>query len=258
MSDTRGGLRNKWRGLSFEAKVTAFLAPLLVFAITFTAERILGDRGGDGTTAEPEHVSSGSGSGGLEVVALRASEAGTSGAIELVVRNTGESVSVITEAALTVREVIRSSRPGTCEEEASESSRVQVPSGSAASHLGFVGVSGSYAVSIPPGDEDVVDGPLSVAVNQDIAPDAADRFSFQVEIEGDGESWSVPSVYLVDVAIHHDGGDEPLETGSVLVGIPLDDPECAEFADEEVDELRRLAETAEGSPAIAEILSSDP
>jgi len=250
MSRERGGLRAKWAGLSFEAKVSAFVAPLLVFAVTFTAERLLGDRGGDETTETPEGSS---GSGGLEVVALRASEGGTAGAIELVVRNTGESVSVITEAALTVRDVLHPAVIAGCEPPSDESGP-EPSGGSFATNQGFVDVSGSYAVSIPAGD--VIGGPLSVAVNQDIAPEDADRFAFAIGIEEDEASGSSPAVYLVDVAIDHDGGDEPLHAGSVLFGVPVFDPECAELTEDELEELEQLAETAEESPELAELLAS--
>lgn len=238
--DGRRGLRAKWRGLSFEAKVTAFVAPLLVFAVTFTAERILGDRGGGDSPDTSEQSSQ---SGRLEVVDVRTSEADKSAAVELVVRNTGRTVSVITEAEFRVRDVIDPSNLSTC--------------------AGIIDLTGSYDVSIPAsrelfGPEDGIGEVVSIDVSQEIPPNKGDRFAFDVGVAGteaNPASASKPALYLIDVAIRHDGEDTALSAGSVLLGIPLRDPGCSGWSAEDVEELRRAARGAEKSPELAELVA---
>jgi hypothetical protein len=134
--------------------------------------------------------------GGSNIPASRQSDR-SKPRIELRLENTGEKRTYITAAVFTVRKVIAIG-----------------PCGAGAGVI----VSAKYDVVLP---ERAAEGQqIEVPINQQIAPDGVDRFVFRVGRNAGSADAGVTHVYQLDIAVLHDGSDEPADAGQVLVAVP--------------------------------------
>lgn len=168
--------------------------------------------------------------------------------IEIRLKNNGDRSATLTSAVFTIRKQI-----------------VVTPCGLGAG----LAVSASYDVILPRRAEQ--GEAVEVPINQQIGPDEADRFVFRVGPEFSERDLGLTLIYQLDVAVEHDGSDEPAEVGQALVAFPgspeperikytlpqgLDNPppECAQ------DTLNKLREAAQldgvRSPEFQSILAS--
>jgi hypothetical protein len=117
--------------------------------------------------------------------------------IEIRLKNNGDQRTYLTSAIFTVRKQI-----------------VITPCGLGAG----VPISGSYEVVLPrrsaPGEK------VEVPIDQQIGPDEADRFVFRVGPELSERDLGLTLVYQLDIAVRHDGSDEPAGVGQAVIALP--------------------------------------
>jgi len=117
--------------------------------------------------------------------------------IEIRLKNEGEERSYLTSAVFTVRKLLR-----------------VAPCGIGA---GIV-VGGHYDVVLP--RKASKDQTVELPINQQVAPDGVARFVFRVGRRFSNADTGRMFVYQLDVAVRHDGADDPTEVGRVLLLLP--------------------------------------
>lgn len=164
--------------------------------------------------------------------------------IEIRLKNNGDRSATLTSAIFTIRKQI-----------------VVTPCGLGAG----LAVSASYDVLLPRRAEQ--GETVEVPINQQIGPDEADRFVFRVGPEFSERDLGLILVYQLDVAVEHDGSDEPAGVGHAVVALPGLPPEFVLPQDPgnpqsgcEQDALNNLREAARldgvRSPEFQSILAS--
>jgi hypothetical protein len=191
-------LHSRWRAFTeewkipLERKLAMFVAPLTVAIVSGVVLLVL-----DTDPEDPPPAAQ------LEVVDLVVGGGGGESDdlpfLDLLVRNTGDTVSVVTGVALEIgaQGVIEICEGGGAPLETSAAYDVVMP----ALALGAARV-------------------RRADVSQQIAPDEADRFSIRMTIP-DTEFFWHPHLYEVDVRLSHDGSDVPVEAGKAIVSVPL-------------------------------------
>jgi hypothetical protein len=188
--------RQQWREISLEKKLAMFVAPVVVAVVTaVVVPQVLdltgGDDGGGGST-----TATGARDEVLEVVDLGATSDPDPPAVDVSVRNIGDTVSVVTGVVLRVRdfELI-----GPCVQGAA------------------LEPSAAYDVELPADPEkgDRVDARLS----QQIPAGTADRFLLRMQVP-QLKAAQGSRLYALDVALQHDGVAEALHAGTAIVAVP--------------------------------------
>ena len=168
---------------------TIFIVPLIVGVVVARVDRAI-----EGATTPAVQASA-----KLEVLVMEVVGGidPTAQAIDLTVRNTGDTVSVITGAALSIR----------------DSGLLRICEGGG----GTLESSKDYDAQLPadPAPGDIVEARLS----QQIAADEADRFSVRLSVP-DGAAQDGLRLYHLDVGLLHDAEEEPLAAGQVIVSVP--------------------------------------
>ena len=121
--------------------------------------------------------------------------------IEVRLQNTGNRRSVLTSAILTVRKEV-----------------VVTPCGLGAGLL----LSTTYDVRLP--NRAAEGQTVEIPIDQQLAPDEADRFAFNLGLEDPAKDFGLTLVYQLDVAVRHDNKDKPVDLGRVLVALPGSPP----------------------------------
>jgi hypothetical protein len=117
--------------------------------------------------------------------------------IEIRLQNIGNRRSVLTSAILTVRREV-----------------VVAPCGLGAGLL----VSATYDVLLP--NRAAEGHTVEVPIDQQLGPDEADRFAFNLGLEDPAKDFGLILVYQLDVAARHDNSDTPVDLGRVVVALP--------------------------------------
>jgi hypothetical protein len=117
--------------------------------------------------------------------------------IEVRLQNIGNRRSVLTSAILTVRREV-----------------VVAPCGLGAGLL----VSATYDVLLP--NRAAEGQAIEVPINQQLGPDEADRFTFNLGLEDPAKDFGLTLVYQLDIAVRHDNSDKPVDLGRVVVALP--------------------------------------
>ena len=231
--------RQQWREISLEKKLAMFVAPVVVAVATaIIVPRVTGSIGDDGgggggsSTAKAE---------GLQVVGLDAASGPDAPSVDVTLRNTGDTVAVVTGAVLTIRDF---GLVGPC-----VSSAALEPSA-------------AYEVELPldPAKGDTI----AVDLSQHLPADTADRFTLRMNVR-DPSLHGGPRLYALDIALRHDDAATPLDAGTAVVSVPHlpsmsffpgnlpegagDDPDAADCAEENLSTYERfLALDAERPP----------
>ena len=203
-------LRKQWREISLEKKLAMFVAPVFVAIATAVLVPLsTGALGGGGdekseTRAPVRPVER------LEVLDLvvgggEAPRFGEGTAkpqfLDITVRNTGETVSVITGATFRIRDfaLLRICEAG-----------------------GGLEPTAKYDVELPsdPTPDDVVEAKVS----QQIPPHEADRFVIRLNVPFEAMQFGM-RLYYVDVALVHDASARPVPAGSAVVSVPFNPDE---------------------------------
>jgi hypothetical protein len=140
--------RKEWRGVSFEKKLTLFVAPIFVAVTSGLLLRSLTNDSGAPVASVPK---------GVMLQVLKVAVDGVEGtgdtpAIDITIKNTGSTIGVITGATLTVRDFARTEAYVMGE---------------------TLGSSATYGLMLPPDPRsgEIID----VSVSQQLAPNSADR-----------------------------------------------------------------------------------
>jgi hypothetical protein len=202
MGTRRKSLRQKWAQIPFERKIAMFVAPIFVFVVTTVViPKLLGQGKSD-----PGPRPTFGGDEQIEVVDLAPiNSLKEPTRIEIAVRNIGGSVSVLTRAEFRIE---RTDYIDPC-----------APSA-------VLGVSKTYDLELPlyPDDGEVV----PVRTSQQIGPNEADRFAFEVGVVTPSGQESSPVVYQLGVSLLHDGKETPVKAGTVVIAEPF--PENSYFS----------------------------
>ena len=121
--------------------------------------------------------------------------------IEVRLQNTGNRRSVLTSAILTVRKEV-----------------VVTPCGLGAGLL----LSTTYDVRLP--NRAAEGQTVEIPIDQQLGPDEADRFAFNLGLEDPAKDFGLTLVYQLDVAVRHDNSDKPVDLGRVVVALPGSPP----------------------------------
>jgi hypothetical protein len=248
------GLRQQWRGIDLEKKLSIIVIPVTLAVAGFLAQRFLM---GDSTPPRKES---------LQIVGdpvvlndtTKERGYGQTAQVEVRLRNTGTVGAYLHKAQFRVARF--------------------VPSEICAPPQGEVAVSARYPVVLPgnPTAGQLVERPI----NQEVKAGDPDRFAFDmlVDIESSRHARSAapvgaPGLYLLDISVYHDDSEEPVPAGQALVAIPfprteqfvyhdgliaaglLVDPECPE---RNLRRLRSMLQTTGIRSPELERLASDP
>ena len=183
-----------------------FVAPVFVFLMTGVAiPRIIGDSKSERTPpplGKDEQVEV------VDLVPINSSDDDTR--IEIAARNIGETVSVLTRVDFEF--FAEPDFISTC--------------GSGA----VLGVSQEYDLELPQRAE--VGDIVPVRISHEIRPDEADRFAFNVGVEvPPNTAEPQPIIYRLGVRLYHDGKEEPIKVGEVILAEPF--PSRFGYFDEE-------------------------
>ncbi len=185
-------LRRQWREISLEKRISLvgglIVAPMIV---AVGAPLIVGAIQGATTPVARPTVQ-------LEVINLAVTDGiDTPQALDITVRNTGDTVSVVTGVALTVRDF----------------GLIQVCEAG-----GALEASGDYDLELPvqPAVGDVVEAKVS----QQILADEADRFALRLTVPASALQDGL-RLYALDVGLRHDAGDVSVPAGMAVVAVPL-------------------------------------
>jgi hypothetical protein len=219
----RKGLMAQWREMALEKKLSIVFIPVFLTAVGILVPNVL--LSGDGKRKEALETV-----GPLVVrnASTKAYDYGQGAAVEVRLRNTGESSSFVHTAELRVKRFTPA--------------EVCVPP------QGEVALSASYNVVLPA--ERAQGAAQKVTLEQEVEAGSVDRFAFAVRAEQgsrraqEAGASDTPSFYLLDVYLYHDTSSNPLHAGEALValpfprqeqfvpldwarfGIPVFDPEC--------------------------------
>ena len=234
------GLLAQWRAVSFEKKLTAFVAPILVGIFLLVVGRMFPEA----PAAQPPPVAGGAPSRvaeQLEIVRVAVADAeydgdkvGLGPAIDVTLRNLGETVAIITDAQV---EVIDDARIKHC----------QSVTG------GPLGVSFKYSVAVPPDPE--AHETFAAQLSQSIAPNEADRIAIALDVPEFSWDFDNAALYALKVVLFHGPDREPVPVGAAVVAFPgvpgqdvfpgwyandSIDPELAACLEENEDAFRRF------------------
>lgn len=183
----------EWKELSFEKKLALVGAPLLVAVVVGLVISPLSTLLADRTTTR------------LEVVDLAVLDSPAGGEdrqyvppqVEVLVRNTGDLVSVVSRATFEVMDygILEICQAG-----------------------GVLDLSAAYAVVLPTGDEAVGER-VPVDVRQEIRVGEADRFGFELTVPEERINDYAVHLYRLGVRLERDGG-RGLEAGMAVVSVP--------------------------------------
>jgi hypothetical protein len=189
-------LRSNWATISFEKKVSMFVAPIVVAVATAVlVPRVAGGGNGGGDGEEGQAVRSNE---RLEVVDLGVHNSPDGTSIDLSVRNIGELVSVATSARFRIRSF---AILGACLPEA------------------YLLPTHKYPLVLP--TEDAKGQTRDVKISQEIGPNEADRFTFPVTVDDPQLTSTVSYLYRIDVAVFHDRRPTPVRAGEVWLAEPF-------------------------------------
>lgn len=210
-------VREKWKAISFEAKLAMFVAPVVVFVVTAFIAKVI--NGSDTARASLQVV---------RLLPINGPKKPHQAIIDLTLRNTGGTVSVLTRAEIRIRR-------------AEKITRCPAP--------GALLPTGSYSIVLPSADKGRPI--LTTQLNQEVGPNEADRFTISVGLPN-GASNAVESVYQLDVALYHDTDHRPIKAGSVLIALPFNSPKLFNALCGDVDKLASfLASDSARSPELA-------
>jgi hypothetical protein len=182
--------RQQWREISLEKKLAMFVAPVVVAVATAViVPRVTGQTGGGGGGSTTKEA-------GLQVVGLDVASGPDAPSVDVTLRNTGDTVSVVTGAVLTVRDF---GLVGPC-----VSSAALEPSA-------------AYDVELP---LDPAKGEtIAVDLSQQLPADTADRFTLRMNVR-DPSLHGGPRLYALGIGLRHDDAATPLDAGTAVVSAP--------------------------------------
>jgi hypothetical protein len=190
MTSRSRSLREKWAEIPFERKIAMFVAPIFVFVITGVVIPRLLDNGQTRVFGKDEQIEV------VDVAVINSLDEQTR--IEMSVRNIGTTVSVLTHVDFRI-----------------ESTGYVGPCLAGAP----LGVSQTYDLELP--DFSRRGEIVPVRISQEIGPDEADRFSFEVgQVTGSGAE-PEPIIYQLYVELFHDGKKAPVKAGAVILAEPF-------------------------------------
>jgi hypothetical protein len=205
-------LRKQWGEISLEKKLAMFVGPVFAAVVSGVLLAVILGLFGDDENSPPVAAKR---SSALEVLDLavaggeRPELIGDPRApqlIDVTVRNAGEVVSVVTDAAFQVRDfgLVRICEAG-----------------------GGLEPTEEYDVTLPPIPQngDVV----KAKVSQQIPANEADRFTFRLNVPFRAMQDGM-RLYQLDVELLHDAATAPLKAGTVVVSVPFL-PEPEDFPD---------------------------
>ena len=211
-----GSLWAKWKAISLEAKLAMFVAPVVVFVVTALIAKVIS--GPDRAQANLQVV---------RLLPVNGPKNYHQAIIDLTLRNTGGTVSVLTRAEFRIRR-------------AEEITQCPAP--------GLLLPTGRYSIVLPFADEGRQI--LTTQLNQEVGPNEADRFTFSLGLP-EGASNAVESIYQLDLALYHDADPRPVKAGSVLVVLPFNSPGLFKSLCGDVDKLASfLASDSARSPEL--------
>jgi hypothetical protein len=197
-----GSLREKWKAISLEAKLAMFVAPVVVSVVTAFIAKVI--NGPDPAQASLEVV---------RLLPINGPKNRHQATIDLTLRNTGGTVSVLTRAEFQIRR-------------AEKITRCPAP--------GALLPTGRYSIVLPSADEGRPI--LTTQLNQEVGPNEADRFTFSLGLPM-GTSNGDESIYQLEVALYHDADPTPVKAGSVLIALPFNSPRLFMSLCGDVDKL---------------------
>jgi hypothetical protein len=184
-------LRSKWAAISFEKKVSMFVAPIVVAVATAVIlPRISGGGGGHDVSPKPSDEQ-------LEVSDLTVDNSSEVTKIDLAVRNIGGLVAVATKARF---RILKFATLGACLPEA------------------YLLPTHTYELVLP--TEDAQGKTRDVSISQEIESNDSDRFTFDVGIDAERVS-TVSYLYRLQVALFHDRKPTPIQAGEVWLAEPF-------------------------------------
>jgi hypothetical protein len=209
-------LWEKWKAISLEAKLAMFVAPVVVFVVTAIIAKAI--NGPDTARASLQVV---------RLLPINGPKNHHQAIIDLTLRNTGGTVSVLTRAEFQIRR-------------AEEITQCPAP--------GALLPTGRYSIVLPYADEGRP--MLTTQLNQEVGPNEADRFTFSLGLPK-GASNAVESIYQLDIALYHDADPKPVNAGSVLIALPFNSPRLFKSLCGDVDKLASfLASDSVRSPEL--------
>ena len=183
--------RSNWAEISFEKKLSMFVAPIFVAVVTAVAlPRVAGGGGGDAASTKPSDEQ-------LEVSDLTVDNSAEGTKIHLAVRNIGGLVSVATNARF---RILKFATLGACLPEA-----YQLPT-----H--------TYDLVLP--TENAEGKTRDVSISQEIEANDSDRFSFDVGLDEPPLS-TTSYLYRLEVGLFHDRKTTPVQAGEVWLAEPF-------------------------------------
>jgi hypothetical protein len=190
-------LGEQWADIPFERKLAMFVAPVVVFVITgVLIPRLLG--GSQPGRDEQIEIA--------DLVPVNAP--GEQTQIEISARNIGQTVSVLTRVDIEVEgdvDYVEPCAPGV-----------------------VLGTSQTYDLPLPEFAEPSQVVP--VVISQEVRPDDADKFALRVGVVTPSGAEPDPSIYQLRVRLFHDGKDQPVDAGQVVIAEPF--PERSAFAED--------------------------
>jgi hypothetical protein len=204
----------KWKAISLEAKLAMFVAPVVVFVVTAFIARVVNDRETASANLQVVRLLPINGPGKKYHQAI----------IDLTLRNTGGTVSVLTHAQFHLRRVEAITQ---CSPPAE-----LLPSG-------------RYSIVL---DQDRPT--VTSQLNQAVGPNQADRFTFSVGLPPRSTN-GVEFIYQLDVTLYHDADPRPINAGSVLLALPFNSPRLFNMLCGDADKLASfLASDSARSPEL--------
>jgi hypothetical protein len=184
--------RSKWAEISFEKKISMFVAPVVVAVVTAVILRTL--NGDDGNNPQPRPLEG----GGLEVAGLAVRDSTDDTEIDVAVRNSGELVAVANRASFRITEfrTVGACLPGA-----------------------YLLPSHKYELVLPV--EGAKGKVLTVDISQKVEPNDADRFTFRVSVETPQLTGTTSYLYGLEILLFHDAAPKPIPAGSVVLAKPF-------------------------------------
>jgi hypothetical protein len=189
-------LREQWADIPLERKIAMFIAPVVVFVMTgVLIPRVIGDN------KAPDGTSFGKGAQVEVVDVVPVNSPGDDTRIEISARNIGQTVSVLTRVDFRI-----------------EAEPAYVSGCGAGAALGM---SQTYDLELPQfADRGQI---IPVRISQEIRPDEADRFAFNVGVVTLSGAEPGPVIYQLGVLLFHDGQEAPIDAGRIVIAEPFPD-----------------------------------
>jgi hypothetical protein len=180
-------LRDNWRALSPEAKVATIVAVLIPIVI-FIAEPVRDAATKEKKTAKLELI---------DYTVYNKTDVSSPPKLEIRLHNTGNQRSLLRKAIFEVRSFAYLS---ICDEQ------------------GGWPETGVYDVDLP--THQATNQTIEKKIDQQLAPDEGDRFSFRFSVPPDDLVDKAPYFYQLDVSLLHDKVTRPLPVGSIVISVP--------------------------------------